>query len=146
MPFFVPPHFHHKSHPSQLTRIQRKVIRAAVKGKTGKTMVLPTRFYRIEVGIWIRVFSRFFFFKLATYILVLLNTQWKSSWYHQIHRLRTRRESLFLNLELLGLGRHFGLKFFKAFGYFRLGYQHPFLYCEFLVHVFHYSTIISTKN
>ena len=39
--------------------------------------------------------------------------------------------------KLLGLGRHFGLKFFEAFGAF-LDYQHPFWYCEFLVHVFHY--------
>ena len=30
--------------------------------------------------------------------------------------------------------------------YFRLIYQRPFWYCESLVHVFHQSTIISTKN
>ena len=30
--------------------------------------------------------------------------------------------------------------------YFRPNYQHPFWYSEFLVHVFHYSTIISTKK
>ena len=29
---------------------------------------------------------------------------------------------------------------------FRLNYQHPFWYCESLVHVFHYSTIVSTKT
>ena len=31
-------------------------------------------------------------------------------------------------------------------GYFRPHYQHPFWYSESLVPVFHYSTIISTKN
>ena len=31
-------------------------------------------------------------------------------------------------------------------GYFGPNYQHPFWYSESLVHVFHYSTIISTKN
>ena len=31
------------------------------------------------------------------------------------HGLRTPRESFFKNLELLGLGRHFGLKCFEAF-------------------------------
>ena len=31
-------------------------------------------------------------------------------------------------------------------GYFRPYYQHPFWYSESIAHVFHYSTIISTKN
>ena len=31
-------------------------------------------------------------------------------------------------------------------GYFLSNYQHPFWYCESLVTVFHYSTIISTQN
>ena len=31
-------------------------------------------------------------------------------------------------------------------GYFWPDYQHPFCYCKFLVHVYHYSTIISTKK
>ena len=31
-------------------------------------------------------------------------------------------------------------------GYFWPNYQHPFWYCESLIHVFHCSTIISTKN
>ena len=31
-------------------------------------------------------------------------------------------------------------------GYFWPNYQHTFWYCESLAHVFHYSTIISTKN
>jgi len=37
------------------------------------------------------------------------------------HGLRTPRELFFKNLELLGLGRHFGLKFFEAFGVFLAG-------------------------
>ena len=35
----------------------------------------------------------------------------------------TQRELFIKNLELLGLGRHFGLKFFEALGYFWLDYQ-----------------------
>ena len=54
--------------------------------------------------------------------------------------------AFFKDLELLGLGRHFGMKFMRHLGYFRPDYQHPFWYCEFLVHVFHYSIIISTKK
>ena len=33
-----------------------------------------------------------------------------------------------------------------AFGFFWPIYQHPCWYCESLVHVFHYSTLISTKK
>ena len=56
----------------------------------------------------------------------------------------TQRELFSENLELLGWGRHFGLKFFEAFGVFSAGLSAPI--CEFLVHVFHYSTIISAKK
>jgi hypothetical protein len=31
-------------------------------------------------------------------------------------------------------------------GYFQSNYQHPFWYFESLVHIFHYSAIISTKK
>ena len=58
----------------------------------------------------------------------------------------SQRELFFKNLELLGLGRHFGVNVLMHLGYFRPDYQHPFWYCEFLVHIFQYSTIISTKN
>ena len=34
----------------------------------------------------------------------------------------------------------------RHLGYFRPNYQPPFWYCESLVHVFHYSTIISTNK
>ena len=37
------------------------------------------------------------------------------------HGLRTPRELFFKNLELLGLGRHFGLKLFETFGVFSAG-------------------------
>jgi hypothetical protein len=39
------------------------------------------------------------------------------------HGLRTPRESFFLNLEILGLGRQFGLKIFDAFAVFSTGPQ-----------------------
>ena len=35
--------------------------------------------------------------------------------------------AFFKNLELLGLGRHFGLKFFEAFGVFSAGLSAPIL-------------------
>ena len=37
------------------------------------------------------------------------------------------RELFSKNLELLGLGRHFGLKFFEAFGVFSAGLSAPIL-------------------
>ena len=42
----------------------------------------------------------------------------------------------------LGFGKQIGQINFRAFW----EYQHPFWYSESLVHVFHYSTIIFTKN
>ena len=39
----------------------------------------------------------------------------------------TQRELFFKNLELLGLGRYFGLKFFEAFGVFSTGLSAPIL-------------------
>ena len=51
------------------------------------------------------------------------------------------------NPELLGLGRQIRQINSGAFGiYFWPNSQHSFWYSESLVHVFHYSTIISTKN
>ena len=46
----------------------------------------------------------------------------------KIHRLRTPRESFFFkNLELMGLGKHFVLKCFEAFGVFSAGLSAPIL-------------------
>ena len=46
-----------------------------------------------------------------------------------------------------GLGQTFWTDFFlRHLGYFRPDYQLPFWNCEFLVHVFHYSIIISKKT
>ena len=39
-----------------------------------------------------------------------------------------------------------GEQILRHLRYFPSSYQHPFWYSESLVHVFHYSTIISTKN
>jgi hypothetical protein len=36
-------------------------------------------------------------------------------------------------------------KFWGFGGYFQPNYQHPFWYSESIVHVFHYTNIISTK-
>ena len=47
--------------------------------------------------------------------------------YWWAHGLRTPRESFFLNPELLGMGRHFGLKVFEAFGVFSAGLSAPIL-------------------
>ena len=41
------------------------------------------------------------------------------------------------NPKLLGVGRQFGKINFGRLGYFRPIYQHPFWYCESLVHGFH---------
>ena len=46
------------------------------------------------------------------------------------------------NPELWGLGR----QILGHFGYFRPNYQHQFWYSESLLHIFNYSTIISSKN
>jgi hypothetical protein len=62
------------------------------------------------------------------------------------HGLRTPRKSLFLKSRTFGLGQTFWAKIFEAFGLFRLDYQHPFWYCDLLIHVFHFSTIIFTKK
>ena len=50
------------------------------------------------------------------------------------------------NPELWGLGRQIGQIILGHLGYFRLNYQYPFWYSESLIHVFHYSTIISIKK
>ena len=58
---------------------------------------------------------------------------------HLPHGQRTPDEAFFhRNPELLRLGRYI----LGHLGYFRPIYQHPFCYCESLVHVFHQSTII----
>ena len=54
--------------------------------------------------------------------------------------------AFFKIFELVGLGRHFGLNFFEAFGVLSARLSAPIWHSDFLVHVFHYSTIISTKN
>jgi hypothetical protein len=62
------------------------------------------------------------------------------------HGLRTPKEAFFhQNQELLGLGRQIGQINCGEFGVFS-AYQCSFWYCESLVHVFHYSIIISTKS
>ena len=66
--------------------------------------------------------------------------------YAQNHGLWTPNEAFFhWNPKLLGLGRQIGQINFGHLGYFWL-YQHPFWYSESFDHVFHYSTIISSKN
>ena len=61
------------------------------------------------------------------------------------HGLRTPNKACFhWNPELLGLGRQIGQKNFGAFGVFSADLSTNI--GEFLVHVFHYSTLISTKN
>ena len=50
-----------------------------------------------------------------------------------------------LKSRIFGLGQtNWANKLWGIWGIF--GNQHPFWYSEFLVHVFHYSIIISTKN
>ena len=48
--------------------------------------------------------------------------------------------------KLLGLGGQIGPKFWGAFGVFSVDLSAPVLVLESLVHVFHQSTIISTKK
>ena len=62
--------------------------------------------------------------------------------------LRMLNEAFFhWNPALLDMGRQFGqIDSEGILGIFSQNYQHPFRYSESLVHVFHYSTIISTKN
>jgi hypothetical protein len=81
----------------------------------------------------------------VTFRIMGQNCVWFSIGY--VHRLQTPNEAFFhCNPELLGLERQNGQINSGAFGYFRPHYQHPFWYSESLVHVFHYSTIISTKK
>ena len=59
------------------------------------------------------------------------------------HGLRTPIEAFFhWNPELVGFGR----QILGHLMYFRPNYHHPFWYSECIVHVFHCSTIISTKK
>ena len=56
-------------------------------------------------------------------------------------------QSILSKSQTFGLGQtNWADKFWGIFRYFRPNYQQPFWYSESLVHVFHYSTIISTKN
>ena len=56
------------------------------------------------------------------------NSSDKFGRYSWKHGLRTPRERfLFKNLELFGLGRHFGLKLFEAFGVSSAGLSAPIL-------------------
>ena len=60
------------------------------------------------------------------------------------HGLRTPDEAFFhRNPEIFGSDRQIGQINSGAFGVFSPNYQHPFWYSESIVHVFHYSTIIS---
>jgi hypothetical protein len=71
----------------------------------------------------------------------------KGGWHGLNYGLQTPNEAFFYwNPELVGLGRLIRQINSGAFWYFQPKYQHPFWYSESLVHVFHYSTIISTKT
>ena len=59
---------------------------------------------------------------------------------------RTTDAQLSLFSSKLGLGRQIEQVHFGAFWVFPVNYQHVFWYCESLIHVFHQSIIISTKN
>ena len=60
------------------------------------------------------------------YSLFIPIQEWQES--HQAWTTDTQREGFFFkNLELLGLGRHFGLKFFEAFVVFSAGLSAPIL-------------------
>ena len=59
----------------------------------------------------------------------------------------TNREGFFLKIpNFWAWADKLGQKISGHFGYFRSNYKDPFWYSESLVHVFHYSTIISTKK
>ena len=59
--------------------------------------------------------------------------------YLGMHGLRTPRESFFSKTSnLWAWADILGWNFLGHLGYFRPDYQHPFWYCEFLFHVFHY--------
>ena len=63
------------------------------------------------------------------------------------HELRTLRERFFSeNHKLWARAAKLVFNFLGHLGYFLLDYQHPLWYCGCLVHVFHQSAIISTKN
>jgi hypothetical protein len=63
------------------------------------------------------------------------------------HWLQTPNEAFFhWNPELLGFGRQTRQINSGVFWGILSDFQHPFWYSESLVHVFHYSTIISTKK
>ena len=63
------------------------------------------------------------------------------------HGLRTPKQIFFSKISNFCVWADIlGWIFFRHLGYFRPDSQQPFWYCEFLVHICHYSTIISTKN
>ena len=63
------------------------------------------------------------------------------------HGLWTPNEAFFhSNPKDLGSGRQIGQIHLGAFGAYLTKLSAPILYSESLVHVFHYSTIISKKN
>ena len=69
--------------------------------------------------------------------------------YYFNHGLRTPNEAFFFSskFQTFGLGLTIWAdKVWGIWGIFQKLYQHPFWYCESLVHVFHQSTIISTKT
>ena len=67
--------------------------------------------------------------------------------YTRAHGLWTHNEAFFHgNPKRLGLGGQFGQINFGAIGVFSADLSAPIWYSESLVHVFHYSTIISKKK
>ena len=76
------------------------------------------------------------------YIVFFLDVQMRCD--VSSHGLRTPRESFFSNF--WAWADILGWNILRHLGYFRPDYQHPLWYCEFLVHVFNYLTIISSKN
>ena len=62
-------------------------------------------------------------------VLFFSNTEWNKHFFTD-----TQKELFFKNPKLLGLGRHFGLKCFEAFGVFSAKLSALFWHCESLVH------------
>ena len=101
--------------------------------------------------------SKSFDWLLLSMLLVLFKIKWRPYMLTSFtflylviicpdHGLRTPNEAFFhWDPELLGLDRQ-NVQILGHLWYFRPIYQHPFWYSEFLVHIFHYWTIIFTKK
>ena len=104
----------------------------------------------LTIIVLIRLYCKFGYYKILKYAPQYYLADFsifsiKSNYLY--HGLRTPRESFFSKiLNFWAWADILGRKFLRHLGYFQPDYQHPFWYGEFLVHVFHYSTIISTKN